>query len=120
MIKRKYALFQTPFDERCYDWEDKSFYRPNGRPKSQWVYRLHEIQESLHTSRGWYVWINYRLHRANTLTEACDRIDTFYNRRAGQRRRWAEAKTKPVRRPLPTVRINLNEFLAEILARPAA
>ncbi|CAO4165231.1 MULTISPECIES: hypothetical protein [Methylobacteriaceae] len=88
MIKRSFPLVTVPMSERPYGEDCPDARRPDGRFWSRRRYRGVEIQHGM-GAWEWSFTVGGRFQTAATLTAACDRIDTYRARQAGQASRAA-------------------------------
>ncbi|WP_043348937.1 hypothetical protein [Methylobacterium sp. B1] len=91
MIKREHPLVKRPLADRPYDVGHPDRLRSDGTHKPFWDYRGAVIEGRTDTERGYFVsGLGIAFPPYATLSEACDRIDEFCNRRGGQHRRFAQ------------------------------
>ncbi|KQQ32066.1 hypothetical protein ASF58_11035 [Methylobacterium sp. Leaf125] len=87
MIKHQFPLEKVPLDERPYPIEGFAI-RTDGGVWMMRRYRGVDVQQGMWTTSGrWSYVLRGRERFADTLTDACDQIDAYMRRSAGQRRR---------------------------------
>ena len=101
MIKRDFPLVKRPLADRPYDIAHPDRFRSDGTCKPCWDYRGAVIAGRPDTERGYDVsGLGVAFPLYDTLSEACDRVDEFCNRRDGQHRRIARDRAASVAHPV--------------------